>query len=55
LAGEADESEGDNFDELHDVFFVFVFVDVLVFKVRLDVVADCYYYCLLFCSLLNCC
>jgi hypothetical protein len=37
LAGETDESEGDNFDELHDVFFVFV--DVLVFKVRLDVVA----------------
>ncbi len=39
VAGEADESEGDNFDELHDVFFVFVFVDVLVFKVRLDIVA----------------
>ena len=38
MAGETDESEGDSFDELHDVFFVFVFVDVLVFKVRLDIV-----------------
>ena len=52
MAGEADESEGDNFDELHDVFFVFV--DVLVFKVRLDIFA-LIIIILLFCSLLSCC